>query len=229
MPARGHVVKNPHDGGERGGQEALLPLSPGRTALMLILGAVIMLFAALTSVFLEQALRSRYALPFPPVLWLNTMLLAGSSVFVEQARRAAVRGDWRPVRRALALAGLCGLAFGAGQAAAWWELSGRGVFLQSNPHGSFFYLLTFLHALHLFAGIVWVLVLLAQVRRRHPYLRLVAPPRPAAAGAAGPSDPSRARAKHAAAAEGVALCAVYWHFLGVLWVYLFVLLYGFGV
>ena len=78
---------------------------------------------------------------------------------------------------------------------AWQQLRGQGLYLATNPNSSFFYVLTFVHVLHLLAGI-GVLVYLTG--------RLVA---------------SRGALRRSLFENA----AIYWHFLGVLWVYLFVL------
>ena len=44
-------------------------------------------------------------------------------------------------------------------------LARQGIFLATNPHSSFFYLLTGIHGLHLLVGLIWFSVVLARVRR----------------------------------------------------------------
>jgi len=88
-----------------------------------------------------------------------------------------------------------GIGFVAGQMAAWGLLRSEGIHLPSSPHSAFFYILTGIHALHLTGG----LSLLAW-GTVHPY-------RTSPRGA----DPLR-------------LCATYWHFMGGLWVLVFLVL-----
>jgi cytochrome c oxidase subunit 3 len=95
------------------------------------------------------------------------------------------------------VAGLLGFGFVLAQIAAWRELSATGVYLASNPHSSFFYVLTGVHVVHVVAGLVWYLVALLRLRRM--------------AFVPG-EDPLR-------------LFAIYWHFLAVLWAYLLFLLF----
>ena len=89
------------------------------------------------------------------------------------------------------------MLFLVGQVAAWRQLAARGVFLASNPHSSFFYVLTGMHGVHLIGGLAWFAVVLAQVRRL----------------ALTPGE------------DGLRLFATYWHFLAGLWVYLLYLLF----
>lgn len=92
-----------------------------------------------------------------------------------------------------------GVAFLAGQVSAWQELAASGVFLPSHPHSSFFYILTGAHGIHLLGGLGALAVALAGGRRG--------------------AWPRRAR--------GLKLCALYWHFMGALWLYLFLVLFVF--
>ena len=90
-----------------------------------------------------------------------------------------------------------GLAFLSGQWLVWRELAARGFYLATSPSSSFFYLLTGMHAVHLFGGILALLIAAAaSLLRLHADTRAVI------------SDAS----------------AWYWHFLTVLWVYLLCLL-----
>ncbi|BAL22528.1 cytochrome c oxidase subunit 3 [Azoarcus sp. KH32C] len=129
-------------------------------------------------------------------LWVNTALLAMSSLALQAAASASRHGRVA-VRSALALAGCFALAFLVGQGLVWRQFVAHGHFVASHPAASFFYLLTGLHGLHLAGGLVaWARVTLRAWR---------APP---SAGA----DPA------------VALCARYWHFLLAVWLVLFALL-----
>jgi cytochrome c oxidase subunit III len=91
---------------------------------------------------------------------------------------------------------LLGVAFVIGQLIAWRELSDQGVYLSTSPHSSFFYLLTGLHGLHLLGGIVAL-----------TYIAL-----------RGLDEDHLPR--------WVGATALYWHFMDGLWIYLFVLLFG---
>ena len=89
------------------------------------------------------------------------------------------------------------MAFLLGQLGAWWQLTDRGVYLASNPSSSFFYVLTAAHGLHLLGGEVALLYVAFQAARVG-------------------LGPARRTA--------VDVTAVYWHFLGGLWVFIFLLL-----
>jgi cytochrome c oxidase subunit 3 len=92
---------------------------------------------------------------------------------------------------------LLGLAFLSGQWLAWGEMHSRGFFLSTNPSSSFAFLLTIAHAIHLGGGIIALLW---------------------AASSSLLKKPLEARR------IAVDITAWYWHFMAVLWIYIFALL-----
>jgi len=139
------------------------------------------------------------AIALPWQLWLSSALLVAGSVALQGASRAANRpgSDAARTRGLLLAGGLCALAFLGMQLWAWSALLNAEVMPAGNPAGSFFYLLTALHGLHLAGGLAgWAWT------ARTP-----------AADAAG-------------AAWRIALCARYWHFMLAVWLVLFAMLSG---
>jgi cytochrome c oxidase subunit 3 len=130
-------------------------------------------------------------------------------VTFEAARRAEQRERYGFYRRWLFVSLLLGFGFLASQLLAWRELVGQKIYLATNPHSSFFYLLTGLHALHLFGGLLGLSYLAIRARRET-----------AASGVSGTGN-SRDR-KRRASVDAIGL---YWHFMDGLWVYLFALLF----
>ncbi len=180
--------------GDRPGGSRRVPLRAYFTLVQLLLAAIIMFFMALTSSYIvRKGLGTDWQqTPLPPILWFNTVILLGSSLTIHLARRrerAAFRPWWT-------LTILLGLAFLGGQLLAWKQLNAAGMFLDTNPSSSFFYLLTAAHGLHL-AGGIFVLFYVAF------------------------RDWRRSKISQAAAAD---LAAIYWHFMDGLWVFLYALL-----
>jgi cytochrome c oxidase subunit 3 len=166
----------------------------------LLVAAITILFAAFTSTYLVRRNAGEWpGVLLPPVLWLTTAVLLISSVTIEAARRVARRGTMAQLRGWLAVTTVLGLGFLAGQLVAWRQLAASGVFMATNPHSAFFYLLTGAHGLHLAGGIGALAFALTK-----------APAAPTAAAALDVVDP----------------VATYWHFLDGLWLYLFLILYG---
>jgi cytochrome c oxidase subunit III len=157
-----------------------------------------MMFIGLTSAYLVRQVANDWrALPAPGILWWNTAALLTSSISLEASRRSLRRCRAAAAFQALLATGLLGLAFALGQLQAWRVLTSRGLSLASNPHSSFFYVLTGLHVVHLTGALVWWAVALVRLRGLE-----LAPGR----------DPLR-------------LLATYWHFLTGLWLYLLYVLF----
>jgi cytochrome c oxidase subunit 3 len=119
------------------------------------LASIGMLFIAMTSAYVvRRGLGTDWqAIRMPQVLWFNTAVLLASSLALEKARRAFAT-------RWIGVTLLLGAVFLGGQVAAWRGLAAQGVFLGTNPHSSFFYLLTGLHGAHVLGGLAalaWVL------------------------------------------------------------------------
>jgi len=162
------------------------------------LAVVSSLFALLISAYFMRMHAADWRLPpAPMLLWLNTGVLILSSAALQWAQVAARRGQIDNVRTGLLAAGASALAFLVGQLLAWQQLNAEGYFLATNPANAFFYLLTGLHGLHLLGGLV-ALALTADKMWRGFELGQVR--------------------------LSVRLCAIYWHFLLLLWLVLFSLL-----
>ncbi|NND54936.1 MAG: cytochrome oxidase subunit III [Gammaproteobacteria bacterium] len=92
----------------------------------------------------------------PGLLWVNTGLLVLASVAMQAAKRSVLDGKIRAVRIRLTIAGALSAGFLIGQLLAWTELRATGLYALQSPATAFFMLLTGLHALHLFGGmLVW--------------------------------------------------------------------------
>lgn len=202
-PPRNGNGGNGHGGrGEEAGRE--FSTAQYRIGMWVALAAIAMMFTALTSAYIVRAAGASDWRPLatPRVLWLSTALIILSSITFELARRALKRRQDSAYSRWLLLTVVLGLGFLAGQFWAWRQLVGQGVYVNTNPHSSFFYLLTGTHGVHLIGGILALDFLLFRTWRKP----------------AGEYSEERRRAS----ADAVAL---YWHFMDALWVYLFLLLF----
>jgi len=185
--------------GSRGPSNPPLPLGAYRIAIWIALASISMLFLALTSAMVVRAEISGdwVHTAIPPILYFNTLVLISSSLTLELSRKALRRAAGNKFARWLYLTIALGILFLAGQFVAWRELAARGIYINTNPGSSFFYLLTAAHAVHLLGGILALLYLV--FRRR----QIIAVPRKRIA---------------------VDVTAIYWHFMDGLWIYLLILL-----
>lgn len=159
--------------------------------------AITMSFAAFTSaLFVREGTTDWSHLVLPPILYLNTLLLLASSGTLEMARQRLDENEGTTRASAwVSLTLLLGLAFCVGQYRAWLDLRAQGIYLATNPNSSFFYLLTFLHVLHVCVGIAVLVYLAGRLLASHTTFRM----------------------------SLFKNTAIYWHFMAVLWVYLFLL------
>ncbi len=184
------------DGWTKGGEG--FPIPTAKLGLWIFLGAVTMLFAAFTSAYIVRMSMSDWRnVPKPPVLWFNTAVLILSSATIQWAWNSARKGKMNSLRNGLFATVALSSFFVAGQLLAWRQLVSAGVYLQTNPASSFFYLLTAAHGLHLLGGII-TLVWTTLKAWRKGYT---------------PSN-----------SLSFELLAVYWHFLTLVWVWLFALI-----
>ena len=181
-------------------EESTSSLPPAKIGLGVFLAVVGSLFALFISAYsMRMNLVDWRALPVPRLLWFNTGVLVLSSVALQWAHLAARRNDMEGVIFGLCAGGASAVTFLIGQLLAWRELSVAGYFLASNPANSFFYLITAAHGLHLIGGLVAVGRTTARMWRG--------------------AEMTQVRLS-------VELCAIYWHFLLLVWLVLLGLLTG---
>jgi len=133
------------------------------------------------------------------LLWLNTAMLVLSSVAMQWAKIASRRRDIDGVRIGLIAGGVFAAAFLGGQILAWRQLNMMVAFDITNPAIGFFYLITALHGLHLLGGLVVWGWTAAKLWRGLDVVQV---------------------------RLTVELCTVYWHFLLLVWLILFGLLFS---
>jgi len=175
-----------------------------RIGMWVAMAAIFMMFTALTSAYIVRAASSNdwHPLAMPRVLLLSTVLILVSGGTIEAARRKLKSGAHSGYKMWLAVTVVLGLGFLASQLFAWRQLAAQGIYVSSNPHSSFFYLLSATHGVHLIGGLLALIYLTLRARAS--------------------TDSEVAVVKQQAGADVVTL---YWHFMDVLWVYLFVLLF----
>ncbi len=180
------------------------PADRYRIGMWVALAAILMMFTALSSAYIVRAASANDWVPLqmPRLLWLSTALIIVSSMTLEFARRRLKSGQHHLHKQLLALTVLLGFGFLVSQLFAWRQLARQGIYIATNPHSSFFYLLTATHGLHLLGGLAGLLYLTLRSRLR--------------------TDADLAVVKAQAQTDAVTL---YWHFMDGLWIYLFFLLF----
>jgi cytochrome c oxidase subunit 3 len=134
-----------------------------------ILAAIVMMFAALSSVYIMSSEEQRRPVAMPHMFFISTGLILVSSGTYHRAKRSLQQDRLRAHTRWLLVTLALGLAFVASQLIGWRELANAGVYFSGHPRSTFFYLATALHAAHLLGGIGLVLyVLLRSLRAAWP-------------------------------------------------------------
>ncbi len=180
----------------RGGAFSMPTASLG---LRVFLAVIAVLFSIMVVAYAERmSLGDWRSLPDPWLLWPNTAMLILSSMALQYASGGARDGRVDGVKTGLIAGGAFAAAFLIGQLLVWRDLVGSGYFAATNPAYAFFYLLTAVHGLHLMGGLVAWGRTSAKVWNNVGEVRVVR--------------------------LSVELCAVYWHFLLLVWLVFFALL-----
>ena len=181
-------------------EEVSRPLSmhPRKFALWLFMISIVMIFAALTSAYIvRQADGEWRVFDLPTELWITSGIILLSSITMQWAYVSAKRDNLSMVKVAIGLTTLLGVLFLVGQFYVWGVLVDMRVYFVGNPSGSFLYVLTGLHGLHLVSGVIFLIIVLISTLKYKVHSKNLAQ---------------------------ISMCNTYWHFLGGLWLYLFVFL-----
>lgn len=195
-------------------------IHPQKFALWIAMASIVMMFAGLTSAYIVRQAQGEWRyFKMPPVFWVSTALILVSSLTIHLALRAFRRRQMPRYRLLVGLTLGLGLAFGACQFAGFQELyaikqpvvmseSGnpgtltlrenlpeRAVRVNGNPSESFLFIIAGLHLLHILGGVVALAVVVLR---------------------------SWSRRKKIYSTTGLEIAAQYWHFVDLLWIYLFV-------
>jgi cytochrome c oxidase subunit 3 len=176
-----------------------------RIGTLVSLASIAMLFTSLSSAYIVRSgvTYDWYPIAVPRVMYGSTALLLLGSISIEIARRKLKAGLFGAYSNYLLLTLFLGLGFLVSQLLAWRQLAAQGIYISSHPHSSFFYVLTGAHAVHIAGGLLALGFLWGRSRRRQ-------------------LDKPGWVGKRQAAADAV---SIYWHFMGALWIYLFLLLF----
>jgi cytochrome c oxidase subunit 3 len=166
--------------------------------LMLWIGMVsmVMLFAGLTSAYVVRKAEGNWIeFTLPRMFTISTLTIIISSFTIQYALYAVKKNQLNNVKAAVVTTLGLGLAFIFMQFIAWNTLMKNGIYFVGNPSGSFLYVLSGMHILHLVGGILALIVISVKsiLEKYSPQNFL-----------------------------GLQLGVIFWHFLDLLWVYLFI-------
>lgn len=194
------------------GQQTDLPYfasnkeSAASTALRFFLAVITVIFFLFTITFLQrtqsfdfQALSGEPWLPFTNanVLWQNSSYLLLASISIILAKKFAKQQSLSAIIISLTATAFFTLLFVSGQVQVWQQLNQSGFYIYTNPANSYYFLLTGVHALHIIGGILVFIRCIWLFSFNLSYQQL---------------------------ASRLKLCALYWHYLFFIWLFLFFLL-----
>ena len=130
-----------------------------------VLAAIVMMFAALSSVYVMSNEEQRQPVAMPPMFFVSTGLILVSSFTFSKAKRSLQLDQLRAHKRWLLVTLVLGVGFLTSQLIGWRELANTGVYFTGHPRSTFFYLATALHGAHLVGGIGLVLYVLLRSLR----------------------------------------------------------------
>lgn len=161
-------------------------------------------FSALIAMYVIVSVRSTRG-PYPadvlslPLVSINTFVLIASSLAMVTALSHAQENDIPGAIRWLIGTALLGLAFLGGQAYEFIHLYNDSLSLGRNLFGAGFFTLTGTHGAHVFSGVIWIVILIFQLLHRR-------------------GTPENMALK-------VELTGLYWHFVDLIWIIIFTVVY----
>lgn len=178
-------------------------LDNNKLGIWTLLGSEAVFFSALIVTYIVNRGRSVTG-PYPqqvldvPLTALNTFILICSSLTMVTALASIQRGETRKMRNWLIATMVLGLAFLSGQVIEFTLLNQHGLSLSSNLFGASFFTLTGFHGAHVLAGVIWIGFVVTRAVR----------------GGVTPENPI-----------AVELVGLYWHFVDLVWILIFTIVY----
>lgn len=176
-------------------------INSGKFTLWMFLVSIIMIFASLTSAYIVRRAEGNWLeFELPNLFIWSTIAIIVSSVTMHLSYLSIKKDNLSASKVLLTSTVVLGVGFLISQWYAWGQLVDMKVFFggsSANAAGSFMYVITGVHAFHIISGIVYLLIIF------------------------GKTLGNKISSKNAVVME---TCATYWHFLGILWIYLYIFL-----
>jgi cytochrome c oxidase subunit III len=174
-------------------------IHPHKFTLWVAIGSILMMFAGLTSAYIVKRSQANWALlEIPFIFWVSTIVIMVSSGSIYLALRAFRERDMIRYRSMLGITAILGVAFLILQVigfASYGQQEIRLVGAGSNASYSFLLAIAALHGVHVLGGVVTLIII---------YIR------------------SRSSKRRNYSVVPIEVASTYWHFVDLLWLYLFV-------
>lgn len=177
---------------------------PKQIVLTLVIIAITALFAAFSISYMYSRIQSGIPpVQLPWLFYFNSLFLLASSYSLFRAEKAYLADETRKYQALIGITIVISIVFLGLQILAWKQMQQMNIFISAANTGSYLYLITAAHFLHLIVGIPFLIVFFvnALTRMKSPVSVLVYF-----------SDPAKKR--------DLKLLTIYWHYLDILWIYL---------
>jgi cytochrome c oxidase subunit 3 len=176
-------------------------IHPHKFTLWIAMGSIIMMFAGLTSAYIVRKSGANWLdFELPPIFWVSTFVIVISSLTMYLALKSFRARQMKRYRDLITITAILGIVFAVLQYTGFGYLYDHGVHVLgegSNPSASFLLVIVGLHALHVFGGVIALLVIFFKA-----YSRKV----------------------KSYSTTTIEIVSTYWHFVDILWIYLFIFL-----
>ena len=174
-------------------------IHPHRFIMWIAIGSIVMMFAGMTSAYIVKKNQGNWlAIELPQVFWYSTAVILASSVTMFLANTVLKAGKTSFYKTLITITAILGVVFISMQWEGFKDLETRGIALigpQSNSASSFLFVITGLHMLHVLGGVIALIVtFFRSFWVQEGQINLVT----------------------------TQIVATYWHFVDVLWIYLFI-------
>ncbi len=134
-------------------------IHPHKFTLWVGIGSIVMMFAGLTSAYIvKRNLANWITFDLPVIFWFSTAVIIVSSITVMLTRNYFKQAEMAKYRQWLTITMLLGVLFVALQTIGFIQLWNKGITLTKNVSFSFLYIIVGLHAVHVIAGVIAILV-----------------------------------------------------------------------
>ncbi|MHA4810142.1 cytochrome c oxidase subunit 3 [Flavitalea flava] len=184
----------------QGGNDQRKKIHPHKFTLWVALGSIIMMFAGLTSAYIVKREQPGWtSFQIPMAFWYSTGVILLSSLTIQMALKSFKEREMLRYRNLITLTTLLGILFMVLQWIGFKHIWKSGVTFRGSGGGQFLYIIAGLHALHVLAGVIALIILFIK------------------------AFGSKVRSYNSIPVE---LMSTYWHFVDLLWIYLFIFFNG---
>lgn len=172
-----------------------LSMNPKKFMLWLLLGVIFIFFSGLLAAYIFLALQTETEMQIPQQFYFSTGIIIFSSLTLIMAFKSAQRDEISYLKLWLLVTFVLGLLFLGGQFWGWMTLLSNIEY--PNHSESFLYIISGIHAVHILAGLGYLIAIYFMAVK----IKI-----------------------HSRALEKLRMCSTYWHFVGILWIYVFIFL-----